>query len=243
MEVKRSYFGLINETLTSGLRSTFKIDWGLVRNFGELQILSRASYLMLILVPLLAGLWPTVTTLVNQHNQTLNHATDRFELASQKILLYKAELPDTKIIDPFRKTLDSVNNELIHVKKSVENQSIKTKSLPSVWALSFLASLLAVIAQVIYQLAAPAIVRNSSMREYINGIIDDEMKIHGNGQDMDPEAIRELIQKTAVEYRTASRSNLLIALLSLFIYISSVLVIGYIIFDQTERVFVAAGWL
>ncbi|WOH37675.1 hypothetical protein RI844_00075 [Thalassotalea fonticola] len=243
MEVKRSYFGLINETLTLGLRSTFRIDWGMVRNFGELQILSRASYLMLILVPLLAGLWPTVTTLVNQHNQTLNHATDKFDLASRQILLYKAELPDSKIIEPFKETLDSVNNELLHVKKSVENQSIKTKTLPSVWALSFLASLLAVIAQVIYQLAAPAIVRNSSMREYINGIIDDEMKIHGNGQEMDPMAIRELIEKTAEEYQSASRSNLLIALLSLFIYISSIFVIGYIIFDQTQKVFVAAGWL
>lgn len=243
MDVKRSYFGLINETLTLGLRSTFRIDWGLVRNFGELQILSRASYFMLILVPLLAGLWPTVTTLVNQHNQTLNHATESFDIASRQLLLYKSELPDTKIIEPFKETLDAVNAELVHVKKSVENQSIKTKSLPSVWALSFLASLLAVIAQVIYQLSAPSIVRNSSMREYINGIIDDEMKVHGSGQEMDPDAIRELIEKTADEYQTASKSNRIIALSSLSIYVAAVLVIGYIIFDQTQKVFVAAGWL
>lgn len=198
---------------------------------------------MLILVPLLAGLWPTVTTLVNQHNQTLERTTEKFDLASQKLILYKDNLPDTKLIEPIKTTLDSLNTELLQVKTSVQNQSIQTKTLSSVWALSFLASLLAVMAQVVYQLSAPAIVRNSSMREYINGIIDDEMKIHGSGREIEPEIIKDLIEKTANEYQVASKSNLLLALLSLLMYLTSVFVIGYIIFDQTRKVFFAAGWL
>jgi hypothetical protein len=44
------------------LFSPFK--WGLVRSFGELQILTRASYVMLIVVPMLAGTWPAVRIVI-----------------------------------------------------------------------------------------------------------------------------------------------------------------------------------
>ena len=38
----------------------FRLDWRFVRSLGELPILTRASYAMLAIVPLLAGVWTSV---------------------------------------------------------------------------------------------------------------------------------------------------------------------------------------
>ena len=53
------------------------LDWRNVRGLGELQVLTRASYVMLILVPLLAGLWPGVRLVINRYNQAVTDARDR----------------------------------------------------------------------------------------------------------------------------------------------------------------------
>src|SRR5262249_45317998 len=59
-------------------------NWRLVRSLGELQILTRASYVMLIVVPLLAGMWPAVRLVVNQHNKALTDAAALFDRAATR---------------------------------------------------------------------------------------------------------------------------------------------------------------
>ena len=44
------------------------LNWRLVRNLGELQILTKISYVTLAVVPVLATLWPGVRYLVNYAN-------------------------------------------------------------------------------------------------------------------------------------------------------------------------------
>ena len=55
-----------------------KIDWRLIRGLGELQVLTRASYLMLIVVPLLAGLWPGIRLVIFSTGQISNGLPTRF---------------------------------------------------------------------------------------------------------------------------------------------------------------------
>ena len=62
------------------------ITWALIRNVGNLQVLTRASYLMLIVVPILAALWPGVRLVINQYNQTLISVSSHLESASSMSL-------------------------------------------------------------------------------------------------------------------------------------------------------------
>ena len=61
------------------------LNWQKLRGFGELQILTRASYLMLILVPILAALWPAVRYSVSSYNHAVTDARDALESAAVKL--------------------------------------------------------------------------------------------------------------------------------------------------------------
>jgi hypothetical protein len=67
-------------------------DWGVIRIFGELQILTRASYVMLIVVPLLAGVWPTVRMVINGHNKVINEATTQLSSVAHDLSLRAGKL-------------------------------------------------------------------------------------------------------------------------------------------------------
>ena len=47
------------------------LSWRSVRNLGELQILTRVSYVMLVLVPLLSGLWQTLQNFLNDYTKEI----------------------------------------------------------------------------------------------------------------------------------------------------------------------------
>src|SRR5262249_19956250 len=67
----------------SVLRLSGIANWRIVRSIAQLQILTRASYVMLLLVPILAGLWPTVRLIVNQHNKHIAEASSTFDRTSK----------------------------------------------------------------------------------------------------------------------------------------------------------------
>src|SRR5262245_17448319 len=60
-------------------------SWRFVRSLGELHLLTRASYLMLIVVPILAGLWPAVRLAINHYNQSVLDATSELDATSKKL--------------------------------------------------------------------------------------------------------------------------------------------------------------
>jgi hypothetical protein len=95
-------------TISSGRGRIRQIrpDWRFARSLGELQILTRVSYVILGLVPVLAGVWSSL---------------------------------------PFE----------------------KSSHLPRSWAYAFLAALGVTVAQVIYQLRAPEVVRRSTLDAYV----------------------------------------------------------------------------
>ncbi len=49
-------------------------NWRIVRAIGELQILTRASYVLLVAVPLLAATWPTVLAVVHGERAAIEQA-------------------------------------------------------------------------------------------------------------------------------------------------------------------------
>ncbi|MBD0273900.1 MAG: hypothetical protein ICV73_18475, partial [Acetobacteraceae bacterium] len=71
------------------------LTWEKVRGMGELQILTRASYAMLVIVPLLVGLWPSVRLIINNHNRLLEQSTQELAQAGDKLSAQVAALAAT----------------------------------------------------------------------------------------------------------------------------------------------------
>src|SRR2546429_152324 len=70
------------------------VNWRLVRGLGELQILTRASYFVLILVPILAAIWPAVQSTVNQYNKTVTEVAAIFDRAAVRISEAQNKIPN-----------------------------------------------------------------------------------------------------------------------------------------------------
>jgi len=170
-------------------------NWRLVRNLAELQLLTRASYVTLILVPLLAGLWPTVKLVVNQHNKAVaeaatifDKATVRFEQAQHQLVLQasvpqqtaSAQTGDVPIFALRESAVTDTNAALEEIKQSVAqyktdyaSKSIESPRMPRTFAAAFFAALAAVIAHTLYQMRAPEPVRKMTLDQFIAAKKDD----------------------------------------------------------------------
>lgn len=233
-------FASINRVLNeAGAAQTEWFTWAFVRSFGELQILTRASFIMLLVVPLLAGLWPTVKVIVNRYNQSLS-------VAHEKMTALLGQIPDTQNLlldapttDNLSAGLSGIAEALNTVSVAIADASIQTTALPMVWVVSFGASLCAVLAQTIYQSAAPQIVRSNDKRTYIGKVIEEEKGL----RDLEDDKLRELILDTNKEYEGAAQTNRPACFVSVTLYLLAILFIGLIVADQTLSVLDASTLL
>lgn len=163
-------------------------DWRLVRAFGAWQILTRVSYAMLVVVPLLAGMWPMVSKVINRHNQALAEATEelgtvvrglseqarRVEATTREfaagfqdsLVVVQHAQGDGAIIAEFasriREMSQIVEDELAKLKR----EATLSPWLPQSWALAFFGALSVIIGHAIYQRRAPADTQQASMDEF-----------------------------------------------------------------------------
>jgi hypothetical protein len=153
------------------------MNWGRVRALGELQVLTRASYFMLFFVPLLAGLWPGVRLVVNKYNQAVTDATaalesasDRLESQAQRLERLLADgrekLQWAELGEKATEIVRSTDARIQDLLSDYSMKAIERVALPDVWALAFLASLMVLLAHMLYQMWAPHLVRQSGMRQY-----------------------------------------------------------------------------
>ncbi|QDV68015.1 hypothetical protein Poly24_17210 [Rosistilla carotiformis] len=168
------------------------LNWRMVRALGELQILTRASFALLVIVPVLAGTWPAVRLVVNHHNRAVRDATTLLERSETEFIetldRMKAEIPEN---DPSADPADSKRKKLIeslesssatffaHVNSYVADYSertLKTPLLPWTLASAFFAALFVVMGHMLYQLAAPEQLRKLTWDEYVLSKKEDYAK-------------------------------------------------------------------
>ena len=230
------------EEIDSELRSIQErngFGWSTIRSLGELQVLTRASYIMLIVVPLLAGLWPGVTVVVNRYNDSVQSATQRLEIASDKLDIYvSTNLGATQEGVAIGDIITSLREDIRGIQNSIENVSIESDTMPDVWVWVFLSSLTAILAHTLYQIGAPPIIQQASVREYINSRVDEEIKIRGDTTEMGA-----VVRAARKEYLYSSRTRQPIAALSMLFYFASLVMIAIVIVDQSRNVLVAAKWI
>jgi hypothetical protein len=155
-------------------------DWRRVRTIGELQILTRASYLMLVVVPILAALWPGVRYSLGQYNRwavetrtMLEHASLTLKLETEKVEHLLAALPtrsneveDTSITSKTEELLNQLQNKADEAVMHFSPKEVANPWLPTVWARVFFAALSVLFAHLLYQMFAPETVRRYSPQEF-----------------------------------------------------------------------------
>lgn len=168
------------------------LNWRLVRGLGELQILTRASFALLVIVPVLAGTWPAVRIAVNHHNRAVRDATTLLERSeaefSETFDRMKAELAendtsadpaDSKKIKLIESLESSSATFFDHVNSYVDDYSertLETPRLPWTLASAFFAALFVVMGHMLYQLAAPEQLRKLTWDEYVLSKKEDYAK-------------------------------------------------------------------
>lgn len=158
------------------------LNWERIRSIGEMQILTKASYIALIIVPIIAGLWPTVRITLNYYNKMSKEASGILDSAHQNI---------KKDIVAIQKISSEITSEHISVKlnRIAETLELKGKvlaeqveyfskkfapktldipTMPIVWVFAFFASLLIVLGHACYQAFAPDLVKKYTRFEFID---------------------------------------------------------------------------
>lgn len=150
-------------------------NWRFIRGVADLQILTKISYVMLVAVPLLAGTWPAVRLVVNQHNRAVEQATEVMDEATKSFETALNEFESIPI------AVDTTNNVLMNVSVVADDflndvrsyrddfakKTLEKPVLPATWVRAFCAALLVALAHMIYQLMAPELVRKFGLDDFI----------------------------------------------------------------------------
>lgn len=151
---------------TSAATFLFRLipTWSFVRAFGELTILTRASYLMLAVVPLLAAVWPSVRALINRYNTSLIEQRARIEASIEHLETFSLDM-DT--LAQASEAAMVLQRQLSELDQSLFDQTIVSENLPLIWAVAWCGALFAAIANTVYQTVSPSLVKESKLDEYI----------------------------------------------------------------------------
>jgi|GEM_PF-4163852 len=238
-------FGTITKVIEeNSLDTDKKLNWSVVRVLGELQVLSRASYAMLVLVPIIAALWSSIRNYSLLINDSIEVMIARLTVLSDTLTIDEriSNLANDLSADAVS-NLEGITALTETITDSVATDAALSSSLPLIWILSFFAALAAVFAQLIYQASVPAVVRGASKREFISEIIEEESKLRSSDTALKSEEVEELIVKLNSQYTDAANSRTIACAYSMFFYGISIILIIWILGIQTYAVIGAGGYI
>lgn len=155
------------------------MDWQTVAQLSRLTILNRVAFTMLFFVPLLSGFLKPVRYSVDKANAAIETAEAQTANARDVAQGARAlaeisenlmDLGEPSEQEPrvqFASTQGRARNGPRGIDRWFE-WNINTPFLPRPWALAFVAALLILIADTVFQIWCPASVKQSSVDEYIS---------------------------------------------------------------------------
>ena len=137
------------------------VNWATVRAFGELSLLSRASYASLVVVPIIARLWDRATDVTVK----LSLETDELRSDIEQLLDGKQSVLEAGQ-EAGLESIDALAETGLNLITRIEAATAVTQGLPPELVLAFFAALFVVIGQVIYQVSCHDIVRRFKISEF-----------------------------------------------------------------------------
>lgn len=215
------------------------LSWATVRVFGELQILNRASFAMLIVVPVLSALWPNVQVLINQYNESLRIMITHLELLNSEIVATDEPLAVQETIAEVARQISETINP---IRERVSESATLKQNLPTVWVVAFFSSLSAVLAQVIYQSQSPPMVKSFGLREFVDTSFETETRIDSD-RPTSGKQIDSFVQECVDQYINTAKLKPWRCAASFVLYALTLIGIAWIIIGQSFAVLRAAGFL
>ncbi|MFD2112834.1 hypothetical protein, partial [Thiorhodococcus fuscus] len=162
------------------------LNWRAIRALGERQILTKASYIALFIVPLLAATWPAVSAIsiqpdqgladavakIENINETLVDSLDAFSRSAvgscfSDVALEKGKKEVLILVDDLQNSCASLLWEFNSWKFDLQKQTNQEMFLPWTFAAAFFAALAVVLAHLIYQSCAPDAVKRRTLEEFV----------------------------------------------------------------------------
>jgi len=158
------------------------LNWQKVRGLGELQILTRSSYLMIVFVPILVALWPAVRYSVSRYNYAVTDTRDALESAAVKLehqieragSVLSTIQPSTQdtgesetgFVTRANAILESVRQRADEIAQEYSPKTVRNPLLPGAWARTFFAALAVLLGHLLYQMFAPDTIRRQGAQEF-----------------------------------------------------------------------------
>lgn len=144
------------------------MHWGTVRAVGSLQILTKASYIMLIVVPALAAAWPSVQRMVHGYNEQLVESRRLLENAKAELDTTLKPLESIPATSKPAATLKDTSDDLAkRAKTFVEHLGpVAPPQFPWDWVLAYVAAIAVALGQIVYQARVPERVRAEARDNY-----------------------------------------------------------------------------
>jgi len=144
----------------------FTIDWQLIRNIGELQILKRISHLVLIIVPVVAALLSPLNKIVESFNLRILSSINTIDTAMANLTNNNLTHIDTEpIVGKISTLLDYL-----------QDLQLEPATLPLTLSLSFFAALFITLGHLVYQLFAPKEIQNKNLSDFIQDTVTIYLK-------------------------------------------------------------------
>jgi hypothetical protein len=142
-------------------------NWSRTASFGRIQILTRVSYFALLIVPVIAGVWPAVRVAVHSVAFDAEKATGRLRAANQRAQEFIASM-DANV--PFEGNLTALLEEVETSATQVESELSQFQQsphhMPTGLVLAFFSALCVALGHLIYQVGADERVRADSETGY-----------------------------------------------------------------------------
>ena len=153
------------------------VTWPFVASVGNLRILTKASYLSLVIVPLIAWCWPSIRGAINDYNDRVKGSIEilkEAEVVSEKLNSHSSV--DTEEL------VALINNEILSIKESISRRVVKDANMPTTLLYAYLASLTIVIGHVIFEVKGPSLIKDESKEQFVQAKkkIYEEMGDKGN---------------------------------------------------------------
>lgn len=145
------------------------IDWSWVAKLGRMPVLARVSYLALFVVPMIAGVWPSVRGMTRWAEGVVHDAATTIREERLKLESFTPPTENEKVlavIDELRGAVGRVETHADDLKKATSQVADRVDHLPYGWALAFGAALFAALGHLLYYLCADERVREATVQAF-----------------------------------------------------------------------------
>ena len=148
-------------------------SWPLSGKLGRLTLLTKASYVVLTAVPLLAWLWPAVRAAVNDYNMEVVRSAKQANETADKLLVLGETLNSNIIPEKFHALILDLHQQINTVSTSLSEEIIRSPDLPASMVAIFFAALAVTIGHLVLEMFGPEIVRKLDQNNFVQAEIQE----------------------------------------------------------------------